>query len=198
MIRSCAKLDYATAQRMVEGVIPTVDSQSASEAAWNEERRPDPVSGHTCDSVVADVLALHTIASARRKRRFSHAGGALKLTRPKLTFTLDAEGQPEKMGVCVFAWRSRVAHSLPLFVSSTHPSRFQWRWTHTTRCARTRMHATACCVRRVLSALPLANPSQIRAEGVEPGEFIYRYTLCESCSRFDLPPLIYYNLKHHH
>ena len=27
--------------------------------------------------------------------------------------------------------------------------------------------------------------------------FIYRYILCESCSRFDLPPLIYYHLKHY-
>ena len=27
------------------------------------------------------------------------------------------------------------------------------------------------------------------------GEFIYRYILCESCSRFDLPPLIYYHFK---
>jgi hypothetical protein len=86
---------------MVEAEIATLNSQNASEEQWNAERRPDPASGHSCDEVVADVLALHTIASARRKRRFSHAGGALKLTRPKLTFTLDAEGQPEKMGVYV-------------------------------------------------------------------------------------------------
>ena len=101
VIRSCAKLDYITAQRMVEGEIPTTKSSAVSEEAWNAERRPDPVSGHSCDEVVADVLALHTIASSRRKRRFSLAGGALKLTRPKLTFKLDETGHPKEMGVYI-------------------------------------------------------------------------------------------------
>ena len=31
-----------------------------------------------------------------------------------------------------------------------------------------------------------------RSLDVKCVDFIYRYTLCESCSRFDLPPLIYY------
>ena len=30
---------------------------------------------------------------------------------------------------------------------------------------------------------------------VSPFDIIYRYISRESCSRFDLPPLIYYNLK---
>ena len=46
-------------------------------------------------------------------------------------------------------------------------------------------------------ARALGRKFQRIALGGVQGEFyfIYRYILCESCSRFDLPPLIYYHFK---
>lgn len=91
IIRSCSKLDYPTAQRMIEGLIPA-DAESDDIAAelWDPRRRP--ACGYSTRDVTGDVLALHRIAAARRVRRFE--SGALRLNRVKLSFELDADRNP--------------------------------------------------------------------------------------------------------
>jgi hypothetical protein len=60
---------------------------------WEPARRPPPASGISCQAVQADVKLLQSVAMARRKRRFAE-GGALALNRCKLSFRLDADGNP--------------------------------------------------------------------------------------------------------
>ena len=105
IIKSCAKLDYVTAQRMIDGLIPlsaegelvTLDNESyfetIPESLWEKSRHPV---GHNATNVVEDVRTLHAIAMARRHRRLS--SGALVLINPKLTFKLDGDGNPEGFG----------------------------------------------------------------------------------------------------
>ena len=98
VIRSCAKLDYGTAQRMIDGTIPELmgrhhnpnggggddsdddddDGSGVTEKAcyaaavpeehWETARRP--TGGHSLAGVVADVKLMHSVAMARRRRRF--------------------------------------------------------------------------------------------------------------------------------
>jgi DIS3-like exonuclease 2 len=96
VICSCAKLDYPTAQRMIDGVIPSSSSQDEAsflraipEDVWEKARLPV---GHRAHEVVRDVCSMHHIASARRQKRL--ANGALVLNNPKLTFRLDGDGNP--------------------------------------------------------------------------------------------------------
>lgn len=90
IIRSCAKLDYDTAQRMIEGEItPDMSETQISEDMWQTNRRPV---GHSWRDVVSDVLLMHTIAKARRKTRLE--SGALVLNRVKTVFKLDIDGNP--------------------------------------------------------------------------------------------------------
>ena len=98
VIRSCAKLDYPTAQRMIEGIIPSIPSVGAnpdyffkdiSEDVWEERRRPI---GQTAWECSRDVCLMNSIASSRRKIRLNY--GALVLNKPKLTFQLDENGNP--------------------------------------------------------------------------------------------------------
>ena len=107
VIRSCAKLDYPTAQRMVDGLIPSEPSAGADEDAflqtlpedvWEARRRP---AGHKAWECARDVWRMHGVAMARRKLRLDH--GALVLTKPKTTFTLDAHGNPA--GVATYTVR---------------------------------------------------------------------------------------------
>lgn len=138
VIRSCAKLDYATAQRLVDAgalrcaalgcvarvhcmqpctavlhtaqptkphppipiPIPSTDdlpgeNENDVPAAleWEPARRPPAASGISCRAVQADVKLLQSVAMARRVRRFAE-GGALALNRCKLSFRLDADGNP--------------------------------------------------------------------------------------------------------
>ena len=99
VIRSCAKLDYPTAQRMVDGDIPSFPfcsydserSESVSEDrhvdalpedVWEFSRRPtlqEQQGGHRGWEVARDVKLLHKIAMARRKSRVEN--GALSLKR---------------------------------------------------------------------------------------------------------------------
>eukprot|EP00606_Chrysophyceae_sp_TOSAG23-5_P000154 GSChrysophyteH2.ASY1.ANO1.1106.1 assembled CDS len=86
IIRSCAKLDYPTAQRMIEGVIPSqpdsgADPGTCTHAAWQVSR---------------DVVLMRNIAKHRRKSRIDN--GALVLTNSKLTFVLDSKGNPVTTG----------------------------------------------------------------------------------------------------
>ena len=79
IIRSCAKLDYPTAQRMIEGSIPaSAATDSVSEADWERSRRPNE---HRAEDVVNDVLLMHKVAQARRNTRLEN--GALVLNRIK-------------------------------------------------------------------------------------------------------------------
>lgn len=105
VIRSCAKLDYPTAQRMVEGLIPSVPSDDSddpdshikclSEELWEHSRRPKVSQGRQFQEawkVARDVCLLHRVAMPRRQRRMGN--GALVLNQPKLTFRLDSDGNP--------------------------------------------------------------------------------------------------------
>jgi DIS3-like exonuclease 2 len=103
VIRSCAKLDYGTAQRMVDGEIPATPSVSKDgnedshidelpEEIWERRRRPPNGSGQKAWEVARDVQLLHKVAMPRRAQRLNY--GALSLNNPKITFKLDAEGNP--------------------------------------------------------------------------------------------------------
>jgi DIS3-like exonuclease 2 len=98
VIRSCAKLDYYTAQRMITGEIPSTPSSGSdadsfltgiSDAVWPLSRRP-VASGNYRQfawEIARDVCLLNRVAMNRRALRF--ANGALVLTHPKLTFERD-------------------------------------------------------------------------------------------------------------
>jgi len=99
VIRSCAKLDYPTAQRMIDGEIPSQpdtgqnpDSFLASlpDSVWELRRRP--THPHAAWACANDVVMMRNIAMQRRKERLSN--GALVLTNKKLIFKLDEHGNP--------------------------------------------------------------------------------------------------------
>ena len=93
VIRSCCKLDYGTAQNMLDGTIKPSDKEISSDL-WDLERRPSD--GHTIEQVVNDVKFLGLVALARRKKRFD--SGALALNKTKLSFVLDKKsGNPTGM-----------------------------------------------------------------------------------------------------
>eukprot|EP00939_MAST-03C_sp_MAST-3C-sp1_P004063 g4063.t1 len=92
VIRSCCKLDYGTAQKMIDGTIPVGSKGSdVSDGDWEKERRP--TDGHTVSQVIDDVRALAKVGLARRKKRFE--SGSIRLDKVKLSFTLDPKtGNP--------------------------------------------------------------------------------------------------------
>ncbi|CAE7726336.1 DIS3L2, partial [Symbiodinium sp. KB8] len=99
IIRCCAKLDYPTAQHMIEGTIPVADTPGADAMRedvpaelWEVARRPTADCAFHCDDVIERVRMLQTVAAGRRKARF--ASGALRLNRAKLAFRLDSDGNP--------------------------------------------------------------------------------------------------------
>jgi exoribonuclease R len=91
VIKSCARLDYATAQNIIDNKVarPGDSCANADEALWPSNRRP--TGGHTMEQVAADVRLMHRVAMARRQLRFEN--GALALHSVKLTFQLDTDGQ---------------------------------------------------------------------------------------------------------
>jgi DIS3-like exonuclease 2 len=92
IIKSCARLDYATAQNIIEGkVLPfgELGESHVDEDLWPLSRRP--TGGHTMRQVAEDVRLMHRVAMARRRLRFDN--GAVALDSVKLTFQLDADGQ---------------------------------------------------------------------------------------------------------
>ena len=109
IIRSCAKLDYPTAQRMIDGIIPNILSANDDflnhlpEEVWEQRRRPVGQSAAGC---VSDVVMMAAIAKRRRALRL--ANGALVLNRSKLSFRLDRDGNP----VEVSSYQSRQSNSL--------------------------------------------------------------------------------------
>ena len=100
IIRSCAKLDYPTAQRMIDGKFPIECPSNShldyfrniSEMDWETARRPPASELYHPWAIVKDVCLLNSIAKPRRECRL--ANGALLLLQPKLTFQLDANGNP--------------------------------------------------------------------------------------------------------
>lgn len=91
VIRSCCKLDYGTAQELVD----RADLSDLSPSWWDPARRPIPsVSGQTCAGVQESMKLMHEVAMSRRRLRFSKDGGALALNRGKLSFKLDQDGNP--------------------------------------------------------------------------------------------------------
>ena len=90
IIKSCARLDYATAQNIIDKKVANGESDAdLDEDLWPSSRRP--TGGHSIADVALDVRLMHTVAMARRKLRFDH--GALALHGIKLTFKLGTDGQ---------------------------------------------------------------------------------------------------------
>ncbi|GBG31155.1 DIS3-like exonuclease 2 [Hondaea fermentalgiana] len=96
VIRSCARLDYGLAQRMMDGTVTpdSVDTGNPDDpTCWPDRRAPEaPI---TKAQVIEDVCNLGRIAMARRKKRFDRSkGGALALQAVKMSFTRDDHGNP--------------------------------------------------------------------------------------------------------
>ncbi|EGZ30379.1 hypothetical protein PHYSODRAFT_472843 [Phytophthora sojae] len=93
IIRSCCKLDYGSAQKMLDGVI---SADSVDE--WEEDRRPIPGANPniTNATVIQSVKDLWSIGENRRAMRFET--GAVSLNDVKLVFSLDAKGNPTRYG----------------------------------------------------------------------------------------------------
>jgi DIS3-like exonuclease 2 len=87
VIKSCARLDYATAQNIIDGKVACGENDP-DPAFWPKSRQP--TGGHTIDEVAADVRLMHKVAMARRKLRFEN--GALALNGVKLAFQLEDDG----------------------------------------------------------------------------------------------------------
>jgi DIS3-like exonuclease 2 len=119
VINSCAKLDYGTAQRILdrEIAIPSSGSDSGSgsgsdsnldniddkllnltENLWEKVRRPNrpDIKSINCANVINDIMLMGKLAKQRRLQRLNN--GALVLTTSKLTFKLDSLGNPEILG----------------------------------------------------------------------------------------------------
>jgi len=96
VIRSCARLDYGLAQRMVDGVVTAASVDTGNpddDACWPDLRAPE--APHTKQQVIDDVRALVRLAMNRRKKRFDrNVGGALAMKQTKMSFTLDSNGNP--------------------------------------------------------------------------------------------------------
>lgn len=76
IIRSCAKLAYADAQKVIEGgALPK-----------------DKIKEHKPNKIADDILILHKLAQKMRARRFET--GALRIDNVKLSFRLDENGLP--------------------------------------------------------------------------------------------------------
>ncbi|KAJ9117499.1 hypothetical protein QFC22_004349 [Naganishia vaughanmartiniae] len=85
VIKSCVKLAYDDAQRVIEG-----------DAIGDVKTVSEP---HQVSEVEKDILLLHTLAKKLRARRFEN--GALKIDNVKLSFNLDDEGRPIDCGAYV-------------------------------------------------------------------------------------------------
>ncbi|KAL3816226.1 hypothetical protein ACHAXA_002172 [Cyclostephanos tholiformis] len=88
VIKSCARLDYATAQNIIDGKVG-IGEVRPDEALWPKSRQP--TGGHTTNEVASDVRLMHKVAMARRRLRFEN--GALALNGIKLAFQLEEDGE---------------------------------------------------------------------------------------------------------
>lgn len=87
IIRSCVKMSYENAQRLIDG-------QSWQEAVGRPLADNDR---HTEKQVIDDVHQFHRLSLLMRQRRFEN--GALTINQPKLTFRLDETGHPSTCSV---------------------------------------------------------------------------------------------------
>lgn len=94
VIKSCARLDYKTAQNLIEKK-EAGDFGNLTEEIWPIARRPVPGSPHTLKQISDDVNLLNRIAKERRKLRFEN--GALTLNGVKLVFQLENDGTSPKL-----------------------------------------------------------------------------------------------------
>ena len=93
VIKSCARLDYSTAQNIIENKVVYPGENEIDESLWPKSRRP--TGGHTIDEVARDVRLMNEIAQARRQLRFRN--GAVALEAVKLTFKLDDDRETPLM-----------------------------------------------------------------------------------------------------
>mmetsp|Transcript_20216 Transcript_20216/g.57981 ORF Transcript_20216/g.57981 Transcript_20216/m.57981 type:complete len:980 (+) Transcript_20216:2-2941(+) len=95
VIKSCARLDYNTAQNIIDGKCgnPGQTDADISEELWPRSRRP--TGGHTIMEVASDVRLMHKVAMARRRLRFDN--GALALHGVKLVFRLGDDNKTPKL-----------------------------------------------------------------------------------------------------
>ena len=88
VIKSCARLDYATAQNIIDMKVGNGEAAGDMDAKlWPASRRPCGL--HTVDQVAADVRLMHQVAMARRQLRFEN--GAIALNGVKMTFQWDSD-----------------------------------------------------------------------------------------------------------
>jgi len=92
VIKSCARLDYATAQNIIDKKVANGE-KCVDDTLWPKSRQP--TGGHSIDDVAGDVRLMHKIAMARRKLRFNN--GALALNGIKLAFQLEEDGETPKL-----------------------------------------------------------------------------------------------------
>ena len=94
VIRSCARLDYATAQNIIDKKVATGEkADDIDTTLWPKSRQPS--GQHTIDQVASDVRLMHSVAMARRRLRVGN--GALVLNGVKLTFQLQPDGETPKL-----------------------------------------------------------------------------------------------------
>lgn len=112
VIKSCARLDYATAQNIIDRKVATgEDRASLDDNFWPRSRQP--TGGHTHDQVAHDVRLMHRVAMARRRLRFQN--GALALNGIKLAFKLEEDGEtPQVRVLLVCLWIADSVHLLTL------------------------------------------------------------------------------------
>ncbi|KAJ3162413.1 hypothetical protein HDU86_004893 [Geranomyces michiganensis] len=85
IIKSCAKLSYDHAQRLIEG------------QGWEGLPKVELSGNSTIDDIKADTLRLYEFSRMMRKRRFEE--GALSMQNIKLSFGIDEYGNPISVGV---------------------------------------------------------------------------------------------------
>lgn len=86
VMRSAFKMDYPTAQRIIQG------AEAGSPPPPPPEGSPEPFFGHTWEDLCADVGDLHRLAQRRRAAR--REKGAVIIEGNDLYFSFDERGYP--------------------------------------------------------------------------------------------------------
>ena len=137
IIKSCAKLDYGVAQRVIEArdegrtgvdeLMEAVNDQSGPVKVSPEDGGP----GSWDPGAVAETIGLlNTTARAMRKRRFD--GGAIRLDQSKVSFEIDPDtGNPCGAGAYVMResnslveeWMLMANNTVATFIADAFPDR---------------------------------------------------------------------------
>src|SRR5690606_10611420 len=83
VVRSCSKLNYEVAQKIIDGKIKNVEDMPSAFAALD---------GHSTDDLIQDVQKLHKLTQKLRKLRLMN--GALILKKSAIQFDLDSQNNP--------------------------------------------------------------------------------------------------------